>query len=247
MRIAWRRAKTWPAAAAVCLVVASVAVTSGCGRQDSSTPATVDTSSESMPRTLVAMPPSAIPGSHLKVAGRTVPGALVYKSWLVDGKLSQGQLAAPPSIANLEIIEPGSVVTVDSLVAPMRVDVLLFKQAGKDGLPIDPVAPMSCTLGGSGDSSCTYDVAGLIRVWPNPRRDARLIVLNMTWYLPSSVREDDPTLPSEVSASWAFTTGDRSPAIAGANGVASKWGGECYTRCRRTALTAGEQDDERPS
>lgn len=158
------------------------------------------------PLAVASIPPTDIPqASMTAAAGSTVIGSVVYAAWITNGKLVEEEA---DGVADLESFEPiGNrllEIAIGSTVSPAFAHSLTYTSIGKNGLPIDNGTRRPCVKHGEDPDACTYFTqrgSMVFRVVRDPA--TTLIVLNLAWYVPESLREAG-NLPTEVSASWAF-------------------------------------------
>jgi hypothetical protein len=134
-----------------------------------------------------------------------VTGTVVYRTWLDGGKLVTWEAERPPTVHGTLPAE--SVFTMATAVEPTRVDVLRYASVGPDGIPAGDRGRISCLPYDVDPGLCTTEVGGGIRLRVRLGDDVRLAVVNASWYVPSDLRSANASLPTEVSASWAFVTG----------------------------------------
>jgi hypothetical protein len=177
------------------------------GPSNSGTPM-AEGSAGSGPFTHTAEPPEEVPRVLLYREGdRFAVGDLVYSSWIVDGARQEREAS---DLSQLVPVIPRSddffELKVDSRVGPAFAFLLKYTSVGENGIPVDQGLRELCSDTNDRDAACTWesnaDGGTIIRAAYDPT--VTLLVLNLAWYVPFSSRGDGD-LPSEVSASWAFS------------------------------------------
>ncbi|HSK96637.1 MAG TPA: hypothetical protein VK891_08485 [Euzebyales bacterium] len=140
------------------------------------------------------------------LAGTQPDGVLLYESWVIDGELRMREPEAVPE--NLVTVpwRRGEPLTfeVGSGQPPLYADVLLHDQLPADRVPNADPEYIQC-LASNTESRCRVDRLGdSLRMTVRASASSEIIILNIGWARPATDRDQDPSLPPQVSASWVF-------------------------------------------
>lgn len=149
-------------------------------------------------------PPSKIPTAILRQGSGfgSTAGQLVYQAWLGQPPRE----ATSVSRDNPLPIIPGTPLRIEfsTSVEPTEIQLLTYREVGKDGLPIDQPEEESCQPARA-LRACVYNVDGQLSVTYSPSRTPALVIVNVQWYVPAR----SSAKGSEASAAWAFPTRPR--------------------------------------
>lgn len=142
------------------------------------------------------------------LAGAEPEGVLIYESWVTDGELRTSEPEAVP--ADLVTVpwrrdEPLT-FEVESGKPPVYADVLVYDRLPADRVPNTEPESIQC-LPREAASPCRVDERpddSLIRMTVLGSVPSEIVILNIGWARPETDRDQDPNLPLQVSASWAF-------------------------------------------
>jgi hypothetical protein len=141
------------------------------------------------------------------LAGAQPDGVLIYESWVTDGELRTTEPAAIPGDLVAVPWRRGEQLTfeVDSSQEPQWVDVLVFDQLPADRVPDTEPEVIECQPSDA-ESQCRVDEGPDDSLSVTVRADvpSEVIILNIAWSRAERSPDEDPDLPSTVSASWAF-------------------------------------------
>jgi hypothetical protein len=139
------------------------------------------------------------------LAGAQPDGALIYESWVTDGQLRTSEPEAVPD--NLEVVSwrAGEPLTfeVGSGQVPVFADVLVYDRLPADRVPDTQPERIRCEPS-EWDTLCRVDqrTDGSLSLTVRASVPSEIIILNLGWLRPAT--DQDPDLPPQVSASWAF-------------------------------------------
>jgi hypothetical protein len=147
----------------------------------------------------------------VRLLGGTQPdGVLIYESWVTDGELRTSEPDAIPADLVAVPWRRGQELTfeVGSDQEPLWVDVLVFDQLPADRVPDTEPEHIEC-LSSEAESPCRVDdhLGDSRRVTVRVSVPGEIIILNIGWPRPPLSSDEDPNLPTTVSASWAFRVG----------------------------------------
>jgi hypothetical protein len=159
-----------------------------------------------MPLIAALDPPEKVPQALLvSEAGQDVAGTVVYSAWVVDGSIAEEEAHDLLGLAPVNLGSRRSVqVEIDTPTPPAFVYVLSYNSTDNNGMPVDEGIRWKCEAPErQGECSYVADGNSGVTIYTPLNAGAKLLVLNVAWYIPLSSRKDGD-LPSEVSAAWAF-------------------------------------------
>jgi hypothetical protein len=190
-------------------LVATLLATAGCNHADRSA---ADDGSETnlsesgtMVRRPAVAPPPDVPLATLEHGTRKIPGTVVYRSWLRDGRMVTMEAARPPAGDPSATVPTRAAVNIATSIPPARMDVLLYDDTSPNSTPTG-AKRISCKPTAEA-VACTFETGDSIRVRAPIGDGVRLMIVNAAWYVPATMRAHDESLPPEVSAAWAFVGG----------------------------------------
>ena len=141
------------------------------------------------------------------LAGAQPDGVLIYESWVTDGELRTSEPAAIPADLDAVPWRRGEQLTfeVGSGQEPLWVDVLVFDQLPADRVPNTEPEHIEC-LPSEAEPRCQVDERpdDSLSVTVSASIPSEIVILNIGWPREEASTDQDPNLPSHVSASWAF-------------------------------------------
>lgn len=156
----------------------------------------------------VANPPTTVPRVRiLNLSGATgTVGEVVYQNWIKQGR--QHEFERDGISSNLEAVR---ITTAEPLhfdlgtaVRPLHAQAIGYAELDSDLKPVGRTYSVECTVQRQAPCSITSGSETGVRLHVRMPIDARLVIINVGWYVPTALREHDSTLSPEVSASWAF-------------------------------------------
>lgn len=152
--------------------------------------------------TLVVEPPPAVPTVTLN----GVRAAIIYMSWLHDGRVESQEPSSPVEWAIVSTSNDEAsreTIFLDTSVAPASLELRFFQALGEDLTPVGEGTVQQCSVQSS--ASCRYSsVPGGTNVDLVLPVDTVAIVLAGQWYIPVSERENVPGISDVDIVSWGF-------------------------------------------